>query len=124
MLNKTNDVLRTYLELNNLDADLYTEAELGQPPLQSADPAPVPAAVEPAPVETKTMSDEAFVSAVKTMIELLSYGINAPESVLHRNPVAKIIKMKNEVTQDNAYDVLDEIENLLATDSPNIQSDI
>ena len=69
MLNKTNDVLRTYLELNNLDADLYTEAELGQPPvppLQSADPAPVPA-----PVETKEMTDEAFVSAVKTMIEVI-----------------------------------------------------
>ena len=124
MSDKTNDVLKKYLELNKLDTKLYTEQTPGGP-APGIEPMDAPPAVPPTPVEpeVKTMSDEAFVSAVKTMIELLSYGINAPESVLHRDPVADLIKMKNDITQENAYDILEKLEELLATDSPTVETD-
>tara|TARA_Y100000310_G_C20702883_1_gene831608 strand:- start:1448 stop:1828 length:381 start_codon:yes stop_codon:yes gene_type:complete len=125
MSKSINNIIARYTALNDIQLD---EAE-GLPPLPDA-PAGDPAAAGPPPIdpmggmspmpqpepEVKTMSDEAWVSSVKTMIELLSYGLNADEDVAHRAPVSKWLKMKDEIDKENAFDIAEEIDEFLANE--------
>ena len=114
MAKNVDSVIADYLKTTNLQI----EQEL--PPL----PAPegevaLPAADTPAPApepEVKTMSDEAYVSAVNSMIELLSYGLHADEDAVHRDPIAKWLKMKNEISRENAFEIAQQIDDFLANE--------
>lgn len=100
--------------LHEAEGDLPELPPVGAPPVGMS-PAPIET---PAPEpEVREMSDEAYVSAVKTMIELLSYGLNAPEDVAHQEPVVNFLKMKDEVDKNNAFEVLQQIEDFLAQES-------
>ena len=111
MAKNVDTVIANYLETTNLQLEVD---EL--PPLPVEEPIQEPVAGAPAS-EIKTMSDEAYVSAVNTMIELLSYGLHADEDVIHRDPIAKWIKMKNEISKENAFDIAQEIDDFLAIEN-------
>lgn len=122
MANKIDQLIRKYAK----DSDLIIE----QPDLPPLPDIPGPAGAPqpsgpslpvdspPPDKETKVveLAPEALVTAVKTMIELLSYGLHAGEDAVHRDPIAKWLKTKNEIDDENAWDVLDEINDFLATE--------
>ena len=87
----------------------------GEPPIEGGGMPPVAPVAEPAP-EPKTMTDESWVTAVKTMIELLSYGLHAEDDAIHREPIAKWLKMKEEINKENAWEVVQQIDTFLANE--------
>jgi len=70
--------------------------------------------VEPEEVEVEVAGAD-VVSSVKTMLELLSYGLHADDDVIHRNPISKWLRMRTDdgINKDNALDILQQIDDFL-----------
>ena len=116
MAKNVDNVIADYLKTTNLQLEQLPELPSVE---DEVVPPADPAAVEPAPApepELKTMSDEAYVSAVNSMIELLSYGLHADEDAVHRDPIAKWLKMKNEISKENAFEIAQQIDDFLANE--------
>ena len=114
MPKKVDDIIAAYAENNDLLIEAEGLPEL--PPVETPVKTPVETPVETPEPEVKTMTDESWVTAVKTMIELLSYGLHAEEDAIHRKPIADWLKMKDEIDKENAWDVVQQIDTFLANE--------
>lgn len=120
MSNKVNQVISNYLKESDLQLEALPDLPLpDQADMPMDQPAPMAAPpAAPAKEEPEVVAGPDLVSAVKTMIELLSYGLHADEDVLHRDPVAKWLQLRTDdgINEDNAYDILQQINNHLGTE--------
>ncbi len=114
MSKKIDQLIRNYVNTSNL----HMEVE-NLPPLPGSDapmPEELPVDHEPEQEIVHNMTDETWVTAVKTMIELLSYGLHAEDDAIHRDPIAKWLKMKDDIDKDTAWDIVEEIDEFLANE--------
>lgn len=77
-----------------------------------------PPVTEPAPKEVEVeVAGPDLVNTVKTMLELLSYGLSADEGAHLQQPIANFLKLKDNIDDKNALKVIEDIENFLAQES-------
>ena len=123
MSNKVNNIIREYIDNSGLIVEaLPPLPDEGGEPAAAAAASPDPEAAAGTAEDQQpahNMTDEAYVTAVKTMIELLSYGLHSEPDAIHRDPVAKWLRNKDNISKETAWDTLEEIDLFLAgPDSP------
>jgi hypothetical protein len=112
MANKIDNIISDYVKNSKL---LVTEADLPELPEVApvTEPEVAPVTADP---EMHDMTGEAYVTAVKTMIELLSYGLHAEDDAIHRDPVAKWLREKDKIDNKTAWGIVKEIDDFLANE--------
>lgn len=122
MSNKVDKLISNYLDQSGLQLEQLPPLPLpdqaadvpGAPPADVNQPAPAVPVTEPEEVEVEVAGAD-VVSSVKTMLELLSYGLHADDDVIHRNPISKWLRMRTDdgINKDNALDILQQIDDFL-----------